>query len=317
MKMSHPVFQTITELEEKRIAIQNKRNKFFPWLFLTPILLTLAIFLIFNHIGVSVFTSIFSIIGSAIFYSVSIGAPFKKLHQKLREVLLGDYMRTHHPTINYNYFAERQKVREIIKNSKLISADIYKEQDVVIGEMKGSQFYLSEIHLLDEHRNNNKKRTVTVFKGLLFKIKIPGKQFPNAQIESKRGFLTRLFGKFEENKEMGFWYDTDNVIAFEEKLQPLFPFIKYLIEKQGDVRIKTQDDSITIMIESDMKFLDNPEPKIANSFLNKVYYENIGKQINSLLFIIESFINNFTTSEIEEKLELKAIEIIKASESIN
>ena len=311
MDVTKQIRKTIVELDNERKEIKNKSKRVLPWLITIPALVLLVSTFFTNPMGV-IFSTVIAIAASGIFYSTSIQAPSKKLHQELRAVLLDEFMKEHHPDTSFSYYPDKQSSREVIQNSGLIRADIYNEEDVVIGHTDQASFYLSEIKLQNETRSrNNNRRKTTIFKGLLFRIKIKNKHFPDAQIESQHGFLQQIFSSFKENEEFGFWYDTNNFDGFDKQLKPLFPFIKYLIERQGDVRIRTFKDEIVLMIESDMKFLDEPNPSLNDSFLNKEYYETIGKQLNSLLFIIESFVNDLSTQEIEDRLELKAIEVVK------
>ena len=216
-------------------------------------------------------------------------------------------MNIYHPDVDYTYFAEKKDVKRILKKARLISPDIYKEEDVIIGKYKGAKFYLSEIKLEKRSKNSS----YTIFKGILFNIKMPGKSFPHSQIQSKPGLLRRIFNGFTKNEEFGFWYETKNPKKFNDQMKSLFPFVKYLMDKQGDIRINTDGDEMTVMVKSDMKFLDDPKPRLSQTFLKPEYYENMGKQINSLLFIIESFANNLSSSEITERLELKALEYVR------
>jgi|GEM_PF-1656185 len=311
MKFESQVRRSIQELDDERLKIVESRSKLTPWLFAIPIVTLVTSFLVAQNPIASLIATVLSLVVAGITYSAKVGSPFKKLHQDLRGILLDHFMEEHHPDIRFSYYPNKQSAREIIRNSGLIHADFYKEEDVIIGSTDKSSFYLSEIKLQKETGTRKNRRKTTVFKGLLFRIKLKNKNFPDAQIESQHGFLSQIFSSFIENEKYGFWYDTNNPEAFDKQLEPLFPFIKYLIERQGDVRIRTFRDEIILMLESDMKFLDEPDPSLNDSFLNKEYYQNMGKQLNSLLFIIESFVNDLSTKEIEDRLELKAIEVIE------
>jgi hypothetical protein len=110
-----------------------------------------------------------------------------------------------------------------------------------------------------------------------------------------------------KNEEFDFYYDTKDEKRFNEELGFLFPFIRHLHQKQGDIRIKTEGNEIILLIESKMKFLDDPKPNVDRTFLDEKYFENMGKQMNSLLFIMESIVNEMDKTEIEERLELKSL----------
>ena len=118
-----------------------------------------------------------------------------------------------------------------------------------------------------------------------------------------------MFGSFKENRLFGFWFDTENEEKFKKELNPFFPFIRYLIQQQKDIRISTNGgDNITILMKSDMKFLDDPKPQLNRSFKDETYYKKIGQQINSLLFIVEAFAGKLDKEEVVEKLELKELD---------
>lgn len=311
MDLEPQLRKTIQVLDSERQDLVQQRNNIIPWLIAIPVITLVTTFLMTMHPMVPAIATFIAAIISGITYSVKVGSPFKTLHQELRGILLDEFMQEHHPDIKFSYFPTKQSAKEIIRSSGLIRPDFYNEEDVIIGTNDKASFYLSEIKLQKETGTRKNKRKTTIFKGLLFRIKFKNKNFPDAQIESQHGFLSQLFSSFVENEEYGFWYDTNDQGAFHEELEPLFPFIKYLIERQGDIRIRTFRDEIILMIESDMMFLDDPAPSLNETFLNKEYYENMGKQLNSLLFIIESFVNDLSTKEIEDRLELKAIEIIE------
>jgi len=232
--------------------------------------------------------------------------PFNDLKYKVRASLLQEFMEIYHPKISYHYQPKKDQVKEIINTSKLVSCNQYYEEDVITGTANDINFYLSEIKL----QTSSGKSTVTVFKGMMFKLKIPGRNFPKAQIQSKPGLLKKMFGNFVENKEFGFWYDTYEPEKFEKQLGAFFPFIRHLIQQQKDIRIKTDGKEITILMKSDMKFLDDPKPRLSKSFKNELYYQKIGQQVNSLLFIVEAFAGKLDKKEVIERLELKELEYL-------
>ena len=143
---------------------------------------------------------------------------------------------------------------------------------------------------------------------MLFKIKIPGRNFPTAQIQSKPGLLKKMFSNFVEKPNFGFWFDTPDQQKFNKALGSFFPFIRHLIQQQKDIRIHTHGNEITILMKSDMKFLDDPKPQLNKSFKDEKYYQRIGQQINSLLFIVEAFAGKLDKQEVIERLELKELE---------
>lgn len=301
---TNPVFhRKIDSLEEERIQLLKKSGWVGPLAFLIPLILT--IFASIISIQAAFFVGIFSAVFAMFFYSVLI--PFDELKVQVREYLLKEFMKIYHPNISYRYQSNENQVKDFIDSAKLISCNDYEEEDVIRGKANNIDFYLSEIKLSQK----NDKSSTTVFQGILFKIQIPGRRFPNAQIQSKPGLLKKMFGNFSENRLFNFWYDTDDYEKFEKELGPFFPFIRHLILNQKDIRIRTKNNSITIMMKSDMKFLDDPKPSLDRSFKDEQYYQKIGQQINSLLFIVEAFAGKLDKQEVIERLELKELEYRK------
>ena len=70
-------------------------------------------------------------------------------------------------------------------------------------------------------------------------------------------------------------------------------------------------------MKTDMKFLNDPEFSVDRSLINKSYIENVGKQINSLLFIVEVFAFGYDSIEIIDRLELKTLETIELGTNWN
>jgi len=297
--------QQMTALDEERADLYKKSSRIFLLALIIPI--ALIIMAIAFVPDAAIFLGVLCLAFAFMIYYFSIGLPFNHLKNKVREFLLQEFMQIYHPNISYYYRSEKDRVKEIIKTSRLVSCNQYHEEDVITGTANNINFYLSEIKL----QTTTGKSTVTVFKGILFKLKIPGRNFPPAQIQSKPGLLKKMFGNFVENRSFGFWYDTYEREKFEEKLGSLFPFIRHLIQQQKDIRIQTDGEEITILMKSDMKFLDDPKPQLSRSFKDETYYQKIGQQINSLLFIVEAFAGKLDKQEVIERLELKELEYRK------
>lgn len=293
----------LDKLEEDRLLLREKRKRV-SYIFLIAPFVFLTVYLFSLNIEISSFATFITLMILWSIYFDQITLPFQKLKYKLRESLLTECIKTYFPGIQYTFYPTETDGAEIIQDSNLMSADIYDEEDVIIGSMKDTEFYLSEVDL----RQKTKKSSYSIFRGILFRIRIPGKNFPHAQIQSDNNLLNRLFNDFKKNEEYGFWYESNNDDQFDASLQSLFPFIRHLMKDKKNIRIKTFGDEITIMMESDIKFLDDPKPQLNKSFKNKEYYHNIMKQINSLLYIVESFTHDLATTEIEQNLELKMIE---------
>ena len=292
----------MTALDEDRAELYKKSGWILPLVVIIPILI--FIFTALTAGEISIFFGALSLVFAVMIYHFSIKQPFNHLKYKVREYLLQEFMNLYHPNISYDYQPEKDRVKEIIKSSQLVSCNQYREEDVVTGTANNIDFYLSEVKL----QRSSGKSTTTVFEGILFKLKIPGRNFPTAQIQSKPGLLKKMFSSFVEKPNFGFWFDTRDTQKFNEELGSFFPFIRHLIQQQKDIRIKTDGEEITILMKSNMKFLDDPKPGLSRSFKDETYYQKIGQQINSLLFIVEAFAGKLDKQDVIERLELKELE---------
>lgn len=304
MKRPETTQEKLDGYEKERLALQKEKSKAMPWLILWPIIIFFATLVLTQSEVIVIPATIIAAIISSFIYKSSIGNDFDGLKSKVRKTLIKEFMTTYHPKTVYNYYPTIQKVREIVKRSKLIrGVDDYDEEDIITGSHNGAYFYFSEIHLQQEDEDS----TTTLFKGILFKIKLPNRKFPNSKIQSRRGLFSKIFGNFYHNEEFDVYINSEDPQVLEEEIRPLLPFISHLSKKQGDLRISTHGDEITIMMKSNMQFLDDPKQRVDETFLKEQYRDNVGRQLNTLLFIVDSFINNSDTSEIEERLELKTM----------
>ena len=314
MKNSFKALTKLKELDGKREEYKANRDKWWFVFYLLPALVILASFFTGNIVFLGV-AAVFSIGVSFLFYDLNFSAPFRNLKKQVKVALLKEFMRIYHPTISHEYIGPDYLASSIIRHSGLISVDRYNEEDAIVGTKGNARFYLSEVDLQDKYRTKNSTSYRTIFKGLLFKIKLKGRSFPKSQLYSQPNMFKRWFGAIRKNEEFGFWYDTQDDYQFESEMQSLFPFIRHLAKK-GEVRMSVQGDEITILIESQMKFLDDPEFSINKSFEDEDYYSKMSQQMNSLLYIIDSFTDELTPLEIEEELKLRVIEYAERGKSI-
>ena len=304
MRKPQSTREKLESLEAQRIEVKKKSQGMTPWLIAVPVLSFIVTLLLTRHPGIVMGITATAAIISTIIYGLTIDSDFDKLKYDVRRALVKEFMKTYHPETQYNYYATKQKVEEIVKRANLVNGvNRYNEEDVITGSHEGAYFYFSEIHL----KRKKEKSTTTKFKGILFKIKLPGRNFPKSKIQSRQGIFSQLFGTFYHNEEFDLYINSENPQRLEEEIRPLLPFIAHLSNKQNDLRISTHGDEITILMNSNMRLLDDPRPHLDRSFLKEDYKDNVARQLNTLLFIVDSFINNADTSEIEERLELKSL----------
>ena len=307
MKENAQLQNKLESLEQERLQLKEKSGSI-TW---KIVLIPLVIF--FLAIGLSfptpilIFSTFFAAMVSVLIYQGVVITPYKEVKARFKEALITEFIAKYHPGITISYTPGKKNVSQILRESDLMRADKYFEEDVLEGKFNQTNFYLSEIRLEDEDDNN----TTTKFKGLLFKIRKEGSSFPKTRIQSRIGLLSQWFGSYQKNEEFDFYFDTENVDEFNKRFGDLFPFIRHLKSKSNNLRMFIDGDEITMMLQSDMKFLDEPPMGVSNTLLNPKYYESLGKQINSLLFIVESLENNVGRKEIEERLELKMLEKIE------
>ena len=163
-------------------------------------------------------------------------APFRKLKKQFKRALVDLYMHRYYPECRYEFSAKSAHGNDIVRKTQLLGYDRCYEEDVIQGSLNDIQFYLSEISLKEDRReqySNGQTKTEehTVFDGMLFSIAFENYSFPRSRIKTKAGFMSSIFSKFENHEEYDFSYQTEDVYAFEEQLSPLFPFIEYLQKK--------------------------------------------------------------------------------------
>lgn len=302
---SQELEKLLTKYETERLNLKSKSRNYLPYLIALPFAVV-GCLIAFTNLSTEpiVFSSFFSIAAAFFLHYLIVGSDFEKLTHKVKSALVKEYMERYHKKYDYSYNSKKRLGASIVNNSKLHSFDKISEEDVLEGTCKNGDFYFSEIVLEDEDSEGN---TSTKFRGILFKLKIPGKNFPETRIQNNRGFLNHIFGKYKQNIQFDFWYETRDEQQFHEQMAILFPFIAYLQKSQGELRIKAEGDEIIIMMKSKMKLLDEPEQALDRSFLEERYKENIAKQLNTLLYIVEAFQSDLNSQEIEETLELKEL----------
>lgn len=297
--------ETLAELEVERKKLNKRRLLLLPLLLAIPILSFLFFKGRFHEGGNQ--GAIGGIMLSFMIYGLAITTPFLRITSKLKSALVEKFMLTYHPDIQFNYSTEKQHGKRLIEKSNLVRFSTSTEEDVLSGKMKSTKFYISEMRL--ERGSGDDKKVV--FKGIIFEIDIKGKQFPHSEIHTNFEVWSNMTGKHKEHKDYKVFYNTVNEQAFEETLVPLLPFISHLYKENKSIRVKASGSKLTIMLENKIRFMDEPKLSTSKSFINKEYNANLARQLNTFLFIVESFANDLRETEVVEKLELKALEILK------
>lgn len=297
-------------LENERVILQEKNSKNFIWHFIIPLIIGVISMVLFSLPPFVLMGFILPIIISTLIYNLFYTQPFKLIVEDFKEIMVKSFFKNYHPEIKVTYKPTKQAVKKILKNKNLIRADIYKEEDVVKGKFDNGSFYLSEVRFKNKTKNSSR----TIFKGFLIHLKLTRKIFPKSLIHSHPNFLQSWIKGLEQHKEFGFEYKTEDEQKFEQEFAHLFEFIEHLSKNQGDLRIFTHGDEMTILMESKTSFLDYPKAQLNKSLFNKDYNINLSKQLNTLLYIINTFSSQETNEELDEKLELEILEKIKLKE---
>ncbi len=298
---------TIAELDHQREDLARDRSKLLPRLFFGSLAAIVGIGVLTQAIPAVVISGVLALVTSFFVYRDRVSKPFEEIKSQFKSAVISAFMKSYHPDIEFTYDMEKRHGRQLIRSSGLISPDEYHEEDVLQGVYKGTSFYISEVDL----KNKTKNSSYTIFKGILFRLKLPGKNFPKSQIQSKPGLLKRLWHDFKKDDEYNFYYDSKDEEAFTSDLEPVFPFIKHLIERQGDLRMRIEGDEIILLMQSEMKLLDDPPPKLNRSLNMAEYNDRMGRQLNSLLYIVEALASELDVSEIQERFELKTREMVE------
>lgn len=296
----------LTKYEKERAKLKNKRKGLLPFLIIVPILclITILSFYTLSFWPIAMICMMLFLVTSFI-YHLTIGSDFEKLVAKVKTTLVDEYMIRYNPDTKYNYSPYAQSGNSIASNANLISYNNCKEEDVMSGKYKTGDFYFSEVLLTKKDSEGKEK---TKFKGILFKVKIPNKNIPNTVIEGSPGLISKLIGSHTHNKQYDFWYKSENESEFLQQMSSLLPFISHLKKSQQKLMIRAKGNELVILMQSKMKLLDDPKPGLSRSFLKEKYRLNIARQLNTLLYMVEAFISDLSHTQIEETLELQALE---------
>jgi len=192
MLVSEALKNHIHDLDKERLELLEKQKRTIGWNISIPIIVAIISGLPFKILPAFLMPAAIGAIISSLAYYANITSPFHKIKDQLKTTVLQDLMETFHPDVDYTFSHSKQDIREITKATGFFRANRYREEDVIQGKYNDVDFYMSEIHL----SRKKKKSRVTLFDGLLFKIRIPDKHFPSARIQSEPGLLSKLFNEY-------------------------------------------------------------------------------------------------------------------------
>ena len=235
-----------------------------------------------------------------VYYNV-ISIPFRKVKHSFKEHQLSLLMQTYYPELRYQYFPKGKKAKQIINDSKLITANGFDEEDVIQGDYNGKNFYFSEVKATQTTGNSQ----VVKFDGSIIKINIPNAHYPTTILKSTQSFWENLFNKSNKVDGYELYYETENESIFKNTFKDLFPFIHHMSKNNKKVLIKAEKDTILVMMHNNKTdFLDSPSLDTHNDFEEKAFNLEALRQLNSLVYIVETFGEGCSSLELEEKLEL-------------
>lgn len=295
----------VEQLEEQRLQLQKKKDKLLILLAIVMLPIVIAgLWGMSKGHDFSLFLAGLAVAGAFWFYYEQVTKPFKKLLGAVKTGFIQDFMDKMHPDVTYDYQYEEKRGHEIAKRVDFDYFGDSNEEDVLEGDLDGTKFYISELELT---KRSNKK-TITVFKGLIINMNIPEKRFPESKLDTDRSGFFNFFNKYELDEESDIHYSTADGEQFDEQLRVLLPFIRSIRGQSERVRVYAHEDELTVVLDTDMKFMDSPVIGINNTFNNPVYADNLSRDLNTMLYMVEALSKDLSESEVEERLKLKALE---------
>ena len=295
----------VEQLEEQRLQLQKKKDKVSICLAIVTLPIVIAgLWGMSKGHDFSLFLAGLAVAGAFWVYYKQVTKPFKKLLGEVKAGFIQDFMDKMHPDVIYDYQFEEKRGYELAKRIDFDYFGDSDEEDVLEGDLNGTKFYISELELT---KRSNKK-TITVFKGLIVNMIIPKKNFPESKIDTDRSGFLNFFNRYELDEESDIHYSTSDGDQFDEQLRVLLPFIKSIRGQSERVRVYADQEELTVVLDTDMKFMDNPKIGINNTFDNPVYADNLSRDLNTMLYMVEALSKDLSESEVEERLKLKALE---------
>lgn len=299
----------IKELEKERLVLQKMRGYTIIGIVIIALVsLSYGVYWFVNGFPPAMAFPLIAGIACSQFYKEKISIPHDELLAQLKAGFVTDYMEVFHPRISYRYQYAKKRGARMVKSVGAIDFDICEEEDVLEGHIEGAKFYISELNL----RKSDDDGSYRVFKGVMMNISVTGRTFPGSKIDTDRSGFANFFEKYHHDTDYDIHFETDNKEQFEDHLRALFPFVSSIREHSNRVRILTKANELTLFLDTDSKFMDDPVLGTTDSFYNKDFADNLTKDLNTMLYMVEALSKNLSESQVEERLKLKALELMKS-----
>ena len=308
--------EKLLALEDRRLKLyRSRRSTLFALIAIGMSVFSYLYQLFFENIhdaiSLIIFGTCFFIFLMCLPYHFLVNAPYRLIKDKLKETLVHHFITEFHPEVKYRYTPAVEWAKDLLKGT--IEMTHTSEEDGLELEYGDTTIRMSDLRVYKSDIENESER---IFQGWFLHVHTKGKNFPRTEFKSRKQVLPDpneeewKWQEFTPIEESFLSYITASKKAFKKEIVPFIPFLDHLVEKSNALRIIFDGDQIFMFLETEQNFLDNPQLKLSDSLLGDQYIQNIAKQINTFLFIAETLTNDYDTSEVEERLELKMLSML-------
>ncbi len=299
---SKNTLEKINELDRLRMSLRGRQAKLVKQLVVISMLTIIVSAILFRNYWFTAWFAIISVTFSYTIHTDTISKKFTALANEVKSKLLEALIHEYHPEINHLFKTSPSRGYKHFERIKSGTLQFMDEEDVIVGELKNTKFYLSEIKLMDDKE---------IFSGILFHFELDKLCFPSSSIwgtsidVSERKDV-RSFKNYPLN------FTTKDINIFEQSIGLFLGLIAHLSKRSGKLRMQLDGNKITIVLPTKMKFLDTPAFELKRKFNHKKYFEVLGKQVNSLFYILEAFaLKEEGGAMIDERLEIIAQKMLR------
>ena len=308
----------IEQLEKRRRRLrQNKQISFVVKL----MILFAAFFIYFKYVAPTEITS-FLFIGLLIllyfifaFTTVfSFWYPYDDLKEEYNKELLKNFLDEYHPNVKWNFNHRLNLWRTLFRNEY----EDFKVKHIETYDLQQKNVKVTSSRIYLKHKSID--NLIKNYQVLHFKLK--GKNYPKTVFNKNKelGLLNKFtekhnYSNFKEVPDSKLLYATEDLYKFEKEIQPILSLLSHLSLKVKTFYVKMEGDQIFMIFDKPIFTLDAHTTNIKDTFLDKKYAEDLGKKINTLLILADSFDNQLEKTETEERLELKMLDIIEDKKS--